>query len=178
MSINSRPHKVFSHVDCLHPWSSWNDGLLSNYFPVAPLLTTLRVHPALNGLPSSLFYEGRIVRCTSEHQRRMLTDLLRLPNPQVPSYWSTWGGSRRITRRLLPQREGGSLLARHHSGSPCMMNFSSLFAITALMRCRHGQIVHGNITASRTLRNWARVLHSTQRRRMFIRTSTLEGILS
>ncbi|VDO92658.1 unnamed protein product [Heligmosomoides polygyrus] len=48
----------------------------------------------------------------------------------------------------------------------------------ALTRCRHGQIVLGNVTALRGLRNWAWVLHWAQEHRVFIRTSTLEDILS
>ncbi|VDP30774.1 unnamed protein product [Heligmosomoides polygyrus] len=239
-------HQLAPHIRCARTSTAAIHGargamnlLLSKDVPVAPLLTTFRAHPALNGLPNSLFYEGRLVSGTPERQRRMLTDLLRLPNPQVPFLLvhvegmstRSAGGSHsneaearyccEIIQALLARgisptslaivtfykeqarllqdyaaRQGVAihtvdsvqgrefdiviLLTTRSDVDPDTSNFldDPLRMNVALTRCRHGQIVLGNITALRILRNWACVLHWAQGHRVFIRTSTLEDILS
>ncbi|KHJ77484.1 hypothetical protein OESDEN_22896, partial [Oesophagostomum dentatum] len=60
------------------------DILLRKNVPLAPLLTTFRAHPALNELPSQLFYDGTLISGTAPDERRLLLDAINLPNPDIP----------------------------------------------------------------------------------------------
>ncbi|KAK5972130.1 hypothetical protein GCK32_006622, partial [Trichostrongylus colubriformis] len=48
--------------------------------PMAPLVTTFRAHPNLNGLPNHLAYGGALRSGTRSEQRRLLLDVMRFPN--------------------------------------------------------------------------------------------------
>ncbi|KIH64108.1 hypothetical protein ANCDUO_05582 [Ancylostoma duodenale] len=51
---------------------------------VAPLVTTFRAHPSLNDLPNRLTYEGTLVSGADGAERRLLLDLFKLPDKNLP----------------------------------------------------------------------------------------------
>ncbi|EPB65847.1 hypothetical protein ANCCEY_15079, partial [Ancylostoma ceylanicum] len=51
---------------------------------VRSLATTFRAHPALNGLPNRLAYDGTLVNGATAAKRQMLLNIMRFPNTNLP----------------------------------------------------------------------------------------------
>lgn len=52
--------------------------------PIAPLITTFRVHTVLNTLPNSFMYDVDHRSGTPAKQRRLILDMMRFPCPDLP----------------------------------------------------------------------------------------------
>ncbi|KHJ97536.1 integrase core domain protein, partial [Oesophagostomum dentatum] len=61
--------------------------------PVAPLVTTFRVHPSLIELPNRVAYDGALVSGIQANQRQMLLSIMRFPNPSIPFMFVNVKGS-------------------------------------------------------------------------------------
>ncbi|KHJ94973.1 zinc knuckle [Oesophagostomum dentatum] len=101
-------HQLEPHVRCPRTSQAAKFGARSiidilvsaHAVPVAPLVTTFRAHPSLNGLPNLVAYEGTLVSRTPVDQRRLLLDLMTFPDGTTPfMFLDVAGNSERAVSR-------------------------------------------------------------------------------
>ncbi|VDO35022.1 unnamed protein product [Haemonchus placei] len=105
------PHQLEPYVRCSRSFRAAQldargamDVILRSRIPTAALTTIFRAHPSLNALPNYPFYNGTLTSGTRANERRLMTQTLRLPNPDIPLVFVNVAGRSQISLARIATR--------------------------------------------------------------------------